>query len=315
VVAGFNDGGNLLAAATSSRTIPPGVAFVIITVGAFAGPLIAGTAVAQTIGHGIVDYRVVGQLPLTGGLMGGMLALLLAYAVRVPVSASVALVSATIGSLIVTRQLPDLMWSGVAKVGLSLVGSILVGFVAGAIIYTLAVFALRNVDLRTGLRLMRLQYVSIALQAIGYGANDAEKMVGLIVAATVIGTPGSSFVVPFWAIGVSVAAFATGMAVGGTRVAKTVGGKLFRIGPLHALSFQIAAAATVLTASALGGPLSTTETTASAIMGVGASANPRALRWQVAGELVGAWLLTAPIGLLTGIAATYLLRTLLHGAR
>ncbi len=313
VIAGFNDGGNLLAAAASSRTIPPGMAFLIITLGAFAGPLIAGTAVAQTIGHGIVDYRVVGQLPLVGGLVGAILTLLLAYAMRVPVSASVALVSATIGSLIVTHQLADLMWSGVAKVGISLVGSIVVGFVAGGVIYTAAVLALRNVDLRTGLRLMRLQYVSVALQAIGYGANDAEKMMGLIVAATVIGTPGSSFVVPLWAIGVSVAAFAAGMAIGGIRVAKTVGGKLFRIRPLHALSFQVAAAATVLTASALGGPLSTTESTASAIMGVGAAANPRALRWPVARELVVAWLLTAPLGVVTGICATYFLRTVIHG--
>jgi PiT family inorganic phosphate transporter len=280
-----------------------------------AGPLIAGTAVAQTIGRGIVDYRVIGQLPLESGLAGGILALLMAYVARVPVSASVALVSATIGSLIVTHQLADLMWSGVAKVGFSLIGSIAIGFVAGGIVYTVAVLALRNMNLRTGMRLMRLQYISVALQAIGYGANDAEKMVGLIVAATVIGTPGSAFIVPFWAIAVSVAAFAVGMAIGGTRVAKTVGGKLFHIRPVHALSFQIAAAATVLTASALGGPLSTTETTASAIMGVGAAANPRTLRWRVARELVAAWLLTAPIGCATGIVAPTLLRTLLHGAR
>ena len=81
------------------------MAFLIITLGALAGPLIAGTAVAQTIGHGIVDYRLAGQLPLVGGLTGGMLALLLAFAARVPVSASVALVSATVGSLLVTHQL------------------------------------------------------------------------------------------------------------------------------------------------------------------------------------------------------------------
>lgn len=279
------------------------------------GPLIAGTGVAQTIGHGIVNYQVVGSLPLMAGLAGGCGALLLAYAVRVPVSASVALVSATIGSLLITHQLRQLMLSGVEKVGVSLIGSIVVGFVAGGVIYTIAVLALAKVSFRSGSRLVRLQYVSVALQAIGYGSNDAEKMMGLIVAATMIGSADSSFSVPFWAIAVSVAAFALGTAFGGTRVAKTVGGKLFRIRPLHALSFQIAAAATVLTASALGGPLSTTESTASAIMGVGAAANPRALRWQVVRELVGAWLLTAPIGLLCGAAATLLLRTFVNGAR
>jgi inorganic phosphate transporter, PiT family len=283
--------------------------------GAFAGPLIAGTAVAQTIGRGIVDYHVVGSLPLMGGLTGGLTALLLAYAMRVPVSASVALVSATIGSLWVTAQLHDVIWSGVEKVAFSLLGSIVVGFVVGAAIYSVAVLALAKVRFSTGRKLMRLQYVSVSLQAIGYGSNDAEKMMGLIVAATMINSTSSTFIVPLWAIAVSVLAFAAGTALGGLRVAKTVGGKLFRIRPLHALSFQVAAAATVLTASALGGPLSTTESTASAIMGVGAAANPHALRWQVARELVAAWLLTAPIGALCGTLATLLLRTLVHGAR
>ncbi|MDQ6767870.1 MAG: inorganic phosphate transporter [Candidatus Eremiobacteraeota bacterium] len=313
VVAGFNDGGNLLASAVSSRTIPPGLAFLIITLGALAGPLIVGTAVAHTIGSGIVDYRLVGHLPLSAGIAGGIVTLCLAYAARVPVSASVALISATIGSLLVTHQLSKLIWSGVAKVGLSLIGSIIVGFIAGALIYILALLALRNVNYSTGKRLMRLQYGSVLLQAIGYGANDAEKMMGLMVAATMISSTSSSFLVPWWAIAVSVSAFAVGMAVGGPRVAKTVGGKLFRIGPLHALSFQIAAAATVLGASAMGGPLSTTETTASAIMGVGAVENPRALRWQVARDLILAWLLTVPVGLLAGIALTILLGRLFQG--
>jgi PiT family inorganic phosphate transporter len=238
---------------------------------------------------------------------------LAAYAARVPVSASVALVSATIGSLLVTHQLHQLMWSGVAKVGVSLIGSIVVGFIAGAFVYALAVLTLRNATWRTGTRLMRLQYVSMTLQAIGYGANDAEKTMGLIVAATMIGTSSTSFAVPLWVMAVSIAAFALGMAIGGTRIAKTVGGKLFRIRPLHALSFQVASAATVLTASALGAPLSTTETTASAMLGVGATDNPRSLRWQVARELVVAWLLTAPVGLMTGVIATRALRIIFHG--
>ena len=278
-----------------------------------AGPLIAGTAVAQTLGHGIVDYHVVGSLPLVSGMAGGILALLAAYAARVPVSASVALVSATIGSLLVTHQIHQLMWSGVAKVGVSLIGSIVVGFIAGGFVYTLAVLAFRNASWRTGMRLMRLQYASIALQAIGYGANDAEKIMGLIVAATMIGAPSASFAVPLWVIAVSIGAFALGMAIGGVRIAKTVGGKLFRIRQLHALSYQVASAATVLTASGVGAPLSTTETTASAILGVGAVDNPRALRWRVASELVVAWLLTAPVGLTTGVIATHVLRTIFHG--
>lgn len=303
----------MLASASASRIIPPRIAFIIITLGALLGPLVAGTAVARTLGHGIVDYRAVGSLPLMGGTAGGILALMAAYAARVPVSASVALVSATIGSLLATHQIRQLMWSGVEKVGISLIASIAVGFVAGALLYMLAVLAFRNVNFRTGMRLMRLQYLSVALQAVGYGANDAEKIMGLIAAATLIGSSSAVFVVPLWAIAVSVAAFAIGMAAGGVRVAKTVGWKIFRIRPLHALSFQVASAATVLSASALGGPLSTTETTASAIMGVGAADNPRLLHWQVARDLVLAWLLTAPVGFVTGVIATSFLHIFFHG--
>jgi PiT family inorganic phosphate transporter len=269
--------------------------------------------VAATIGHGIVDYQRAGFVPLAAGILGGIGAILVAYTARVPTSASVALVSATIGSLWAARESQLIVWHGVAKVAYSLVGSIVVGFVAGALIYTLAWFVFSRLTWRTGQRLMRLQYLTVFAQAVGYGSNDAEKMMGLIVAATLIGSTGSTFVVPFWVVAVSVASFAAGMAVGGTRVAKTIGGKLFRIRPLHALCFQLAAAGTVITASALGGPLSTTESTASAIIGAGAATNPRGLRWQVARELVTTWFLTVPIGLAGGIVATIVIRIFVRG--
>ena len=305
----------MLAAAASSRVIAPGTAYLIIVAGAFAGPVLAGTAVAQTIGRGIVDYHVAGEITLVASIFGGIAALLVAYALSVPVSASVALVSATAGALAAEHKLGLLHWAGVIKVAVSLIASIVVGFLAGAIIYTLLVFALRKVDFHTGRRLMRLQYASVALQAVGYGANDAEKMMGLLVVATTVGSSPSQFTVPLWVIAASVTAFAVGMALGGTRIAKTVGGKLFHILPLHALAFQSAAAMTVLAAAAAGGPLSSTETTASAIMGVGAAANPRAVHWAVARRLVLAWFVTAPIGFAAGSAAAIFGRALFLGVR
>ncbi|MBC5805128.1 MAG: hypothetical protein DLM53_01670 [Candidatus Eremiobacter antarcticus] len=313
MVAGFNDGGNLLAAATASRTISQPIAFLIIAGGALLGPLLAGTAVAQTVGTGIVDYTVLGILPLSSALAGGVIAVLAAYAARLPTSCSIALFSATFGSLWVLGDLGAIHRSGAAKLLLALFGSIGVGAAAGAIAYILLMRVFIRLDQRAGNRLMRLQYLTIGLQALGYGANDAEKIMGLIVAAMMIGGGGSAFVMPLWVVALAVAAFSLGMAVGGRRVARTIGGKLFAIRPLHALTFQTAAAATVLAASALGGPLSTTETTASAIIGVGAMANPRALRWQIVRELLTAWLLTAPIGFVAGVLLTLALRPFLGG--
>jgi PiT family inorganic phosphate transporter len=288
-------------------------AFAIITLGAFAGPLIAGTAVASTMGHGIVDYRQAGAVPLEGGILGGIGSLLAAYAFRIPTTASVGLVSAMVGSLWASHEQQLILWPGVIKVGYSLIGSIVVGWLAGACAYVLGWIVLARVNFKTGARIMKLQNLTVAAQALGYGANDAEKMMGLMAAGILLGSRDSGFSVPLWIIAVSIAAFAAGMAIGGIRVAKTIGGKIFRIRPLHALSFQLAAATTVLSAAAFGGPLSTTQTTASAILGVGAAASPRRVHWQVATAMVAAWFLTVPVGLACGVVATLALRFLARG--
>jgi len=201
--------------------------------------------------------------------------------------------------------------SGVEKVAFALVASPIAGFAAGAFVYAVLIAALSPLSRKAGERLMRLQYVGIALQALGYGANDAEKTVGILTAAAVVAGGASSFAVPFWAIVVTALAFAVGLMFGGLRIAKTVGNQLFSIRPQHALAFQIAAAATVLGAAAVGGPVSTTQTTASAIIGVGASANLRALHWRTAAKIVVSWLLTAPIAFGAGAAATELTHLLL----
>lgn len=308
VVSGFNDGGNLMAAAAASRTITPARAYLLIVAGALAGPIVAGTAVAATIGAGIVDFAKVGPLPLVAGTAGATASILFAYGTRFPTSASIALVAAMLGSLLVEGDLWAVQWGGVAKVAAGFVGAIVIGFGAGLLAYAIVVALLVHTDRRTGERFMQLQYLTVLLQAAGYGANDAEKMMGLIAAAALGGAAAGRFAVPWWAIALVIASFALGTALGGTRVARTVGGKLFSIRPIHALSFQAAAAATVLAASALGGPLSTTQATASSILGVGASANPRALHWLVARDLILSWIVTVPVGFAAGALATFVLQ-------
>ncbi|HME82471.1 MAG TPA: inorganic phosphate transporter [Candidatus Eremiobacteraceae bacterium] len=308
VVAGFNDGGNLLAAAASSRTIPVPTAFVLIVVFAFVGPLVFGTAVAATLGTGIADYAKAGMPLLLAAIAASLAAVLLAYAMRLPTMMSLSLVSAMVGSLITGGDMHLVHWPGVVKVVASAFGSGLAGFVMGALAFALLRLLLRPVSRATGDRLMNLQYGTVALQALGYGANDAEKMMGLMAAAVAPQIAGQAFHVPLWAIGAAIAAFGGGLAVGGMRVAKTVGGKLFTIRPEHALAFQAAAGATVMGASFVGAPLSTTETTASAIVGVGAVARPRRVHWQVVAKLIGAWLITMPVAFALGTLAGLVVR-------
>jgi PiT family inorganic phosphate transporter len=308
VAAGFNDGGNMLAVAASSRTIPPAFAYLVIIALACAGPLVVGTAVARTTGNGVADFHSIGTAPLLAGIAGGVMTVLTAYGLRVPTSMSVALFSSMIGALWAGPGLAAVRWADVAKIGISMGGSILVGFVAGIVAYAIVAWLLTRVRRKIAERIVALQYVTVGLLAFGYGANDLEKSAGLLAA----GIPSATFSVPVWTLAVAVVCFAFGMAVGGVRVAKTVGGKLFSIRPQHALAFQLAASSTVITASVFGGPLSTTETTASAIMGVGAAVNPRAVHWQVAAHIVLAWLVTAPFALGAGGLSEFLLRRFLH---
>ncbi len=285
-------------------------ALIVITAGVFAGPLLFGTAVASTIGTGIADYARLGPMLLAAGILGAIVTQSVAYFARVPTSGSVALVGAMVGSLWAGPGLGVVRWSGVEKVLVALVASPVAGFIAGALVYALLILALSRLSRKAGERVMLAQYATVALQSLGYGANDAEKTIGILAAAAVVSGGARSFSIPFWAIALTVFAFAAGMALGGMRVAKTVGTRLYSIRPPHALAFQAAAAATVLCAAAFGGPVSTTQTTASAIIGVGASASPRALHWRTAEKIVVSWLLTAPLALAAGAAGTVLLHLL-----
>jgi inorganic phosphate transporter, PiT family len=280
----------------------------IIAAGVLFGPIVFGTAVAATIATGIADYPRLGVALLGAAVAGAIVTRIVMYLAGVPISGSVALVGSMVGSLWAGPGLSAVNWPGVDKVAVVLVLSPVVGFFAGALAYAVVLLVLSFMSRRTGERLMRLQYATIALQALGYGANDAERTVGVFAAAVLVAGGGVSFATPFWSIALTAAAFAIGMALGGMRIARTVGNRLFSIRSPHALAFQFAAAVTVLGAAAIGGPVSSTETTTSAIVGVGASDNPRTLHWQTAFRIAGSWLLTAPTALCAGALATLVLR-------
>jgi PiT family inorganic phosphate transporter len=245
---------------------------------------------------------------LLAAVVASLVVVLGAYAMRVPTMMSLALVSAMVGSLLVGPGPSVIHWYGAIKVVVSNFGSAVIGFSVGFLAYSILRLLLLPLNRTIGNRIMQLQYATVALQALGYGANDAEKMMGMIAAAAALHAGSHVFQVSLWVITVSVAAFAVGLIFGGARVAKTVGGKLFKIHPEYALAFQGAAGSTVITAALLGAPLSTTETTGSAIVGVGAAARPRRVHWNVVGRILAAWALTMPAGLAVGALAGLFVR-------
>jgi PiT family inorganic phosphate transporter len=306
IAAGFNDGGNLLAIASSSRYIAPARAYVLIVACACIGPIVFGTAVARTAGSGIADFRTVGEATLLAAFAGALATIGAAYAARVPTSLTAALFSSMVGALWVGPGLAAVRWSGIEKVAISMAGSVVIGLIAGAVAYSVIAWILARVHRPIAERIISLQWLSAGLLAMGYGANDMEKSAGLLAAAV----QTSTFSVPTWTLAVAACGFAAGLALGGVRVAKTIGGKLFSIRSHHALAAQSASAMTVIGAALIGGPLSTTDTSASSLVGVGAAYNPRVVRWRVVGEIAVAWIITIPAALCAGALAGVAVRAL-----
>jgi len=306
VIAGFNDGGNLLALSSASRTIPPVRSFLLIVAGAFAGPFVLGTAVAQTTGTGVADYATVGAAPLFAAIAGAIATVSVTFAARVPTSISAALFASMVGALWSGPGLAAVRWHGVELVAASLVGSVVIGAAGGAFAYGAVAWLLARVHRRTGERIVALQHLTTVALAMAYGSNDLERTAGLLGAAVSSGT----FTVPAWTFVVAGLAFAIGMVAGGGRIARTVGGKLFAIRPQSALAAEASSAATVIGSSLLGGPLSTTAVAASSLIGVGAAVDSRAIHWHAAAQIALAWIVTVPAALTAGALAGLIVRSI-----
>lgn len=295
-----------MAVTASSRTISPRAALALIVTGAFAGPFLFGTAVAHTTGSGVADFNALGPRPLFAAIAGALVTVGCTYATRVPTSLSAALFASMVGSLAAGPGVAAVQWSGIVKVAATMAGSVLLGAAGGTVAYRILSFVLTRVGRPAGERLMRLQALMAFLLSAGYGSNDLEKSAGLLAAAS----PDRSFEVTTLTLALAACGFAVGLVVGGVRVARTVGGKLFAIRPPQALAAESAAAATVIAAALAGGPLSTTDTSASALVGVGAAVNPRAIRWSVVGHIATAWMVTVPAALVAGALASLLTKAL-----
>jgi len=304
IIAGFNDGGNLFALSVASRTMAPLRSFLLIVAGAFAGPFVFGTAVAQTTGSGVVDYASVGPAQLFAAIAGAIATVTVTFAARVPTSISAALFASMVGALLSGPGLASVRWQGVELVAFSLVGSVVIGAAAGAFAYSIVAWVLARVHHTTGERIVALQYLTTLALAMAYGANDLERTAGLLGAAVSTGR----FVIPIWTFFVAAVAFVFGLVAGGGRIARTIGGKLFSIRPQSALATEVAATGTVITSSLLGGPLSTTAVAASALIGAGVAADVRAIHWRAAAQIGASWLVTVPAALVAGALAGLIIR-------
>jgi PiT family inorganic phosphate transporter len=309
---GFHDTANAIATSVATRVLSPTQAVLMAGVLNFIGAL-TGTAVATTVGRGIIPPEQATQQLVLAALAAAIVWDLVTWWYGIPSSSSHALVFGIVGAGVAAGGWGIIEVAGVAKVLQGLVFSPLLGF-AGAfllLVLLLNLFA-RAAPATVSALFGKAQLVSAAYMAYAHGSNDAQKTMGVITMAlaSYYGWSGEAWEVPVWVIFAAAVAMALGTMAGGWRIIHTMGLKVVQLRPIHGFAAETAAATVIELASRLGIPISTTHTISSAILGVGATRRLSAVRWGIAGDIVTAWVLTIPACILLGWAAYSLLRWL-----
>jgi len=301
-VNGLNDAPNAIATVVCTRVLSPFRALAMASALNLLGAVVTGTAVAATIGKGIVDPAAIG-LPVVGA---AVLSIAIWGAIAtfrgLPISISHGLVAGLAGAGLVTAGPDVLEWSGWQKVLIGLAFSTLVGFSFAWVVMTALHWILRRAQPSLVRKIFgRLQIVSAGFMAFSHGSNDGQKFMGIFTLALMLEYARQHgldapppFEVPFWVIFLCGGVMALGTAMGGWRVMKTMGFGLTKLEPVHGFAAESAAASAIQIATTMGVPLSTTHTINTAIMGVGASRRLSAVRWGVGGNIIAAWILTFP---------------------
>ena len=294
---GLHDAANSIATIVSTRVLPPQYAVFWAASFNFIAFLFFGLQVAQTVGTGIVMPNIVNDYVIFGALMGAIAWNLLTWALGIPSSSSHALIGGLVGAGIAKGGTDAIVWSGLIKTGSAIVVSPALGFFL-ALLLVLAVswIFVRKTPLAVDNIFRSLQFVSASLYSLGHGGNDAQKTMGIIAVLLYShGRLGSEFHIPFWVVLSCQTAMGLGTLFGGWRIVHTMGSRITKLTPMQGFCAETAGAITLFMATGLGVPVSTTHTITGAIVGVGAARRVSAVRWNIAKDIVVAWVITMPM--------------------
>jgi PiT family inorganic phosphate transporter len=304
---GIHDSSNIVATMITSRAFSPRVALGVTALAEFIAPFVFGVAVAKTIGDEIVSAHVINIDVILSALIAAILWNLLTWFLGIPSSSSHALIGGIIGSVVMGAGYSEIKLHGLEKVLIALFASPLIGLLGGFLFMRLVLFLSSSASPRINWFFKRFQIITALTLAFSHGTNDAQKTMGIITLGLVTVGYLDTFAVPTWVIAASALAISSGIALGGWRLIRTLGGKFYKIKPIHGFSAQMVSALTILGASLLGGPVSTTQVVSSAIMGVGAGERLNKVRWGVAQEILVAWLVTIPATALVAAGVYWLI--------
>ncbi|MBI2616764.1 inorganic phosphate transporter [Candidatus Gottesmanbacteria bacterium] len=303
-VNGATDAPNAIATVVSTRVLSPKKAVLLATTLNIIGSF-SGTAVAATIGKGIVRTEAINLYTVGAAMIGIIVWSSLAWKYGLPTSESHALISGLAGAGLASGGPNVLLWDGWQKVIVGLFFSTFLGFALAYIIFVIIAWIFRNTGISRVRRIFgRMQLLSAAFMAFSHGSNDGQKFIGAFSLALLLSGITKEFIVPSWVILLCAAVMGIGTSIGGWRIIKTMGMKLTKLEPQHGFAAETAAATAIEIATRFGIPLSTTHTINTSIMGVGSVQSLSKVRWLVASNIVIAWILTFPIcGLISFILA------------
>jgi PiT family inorganic phosphate transporter len=304
---GFHDSSNIVATMIASRALSGKQALSITALAEFAGPFLFGVAVATTLGNEVLAENQIKTSVILAALGAAILWNILTWWLGIPSSSSHALVGGLIGAAIAESGFGVVKLAGLSKVLVALLISPVLGLALGYLTMKVVLFLARGASPSINILFKRSQVITAVALALSHGTNDGQKTMGIITMGLVAGKVIPAFQVPLVVVALSAAAIALGTWTGGWRLIRTLGGKFFKVRPIHGFTTQIASASIILGAAMLGGPVSTTQVVSSAIMGTGSAERLSKVNWGVAGDIVMAWFLTIPIsGVLSAVLSMFL---------
>ena len=310
---GLHDAANSIATIVSTRVLSPRYAVAWAAFFNFIAFAVFGLHVAATVGKGIVAPSIINDAVIFGALMGAIVWNVVTWLAGIPSSSSHALIGGLVGAGLCKGGWNAIVWQGMGKTAMAIVLSPATGFLL-ALVLVLAVswMFVRANPLWVDKLFRHVQFFSASAYSLGHGGNDAQKTMGIIAALLYAhGLEGGEFHVPFWVVMSCQAAMALGTLFGGWRIVRTMGSRITHLTPMQGSCAETAGALTLFGATWLGIPVSTTHTITGAIVGVGAARRVSAVRWNVAKDIVVAWIVTMPAAGLIGavfylIAAAFL---------
>jgi PiT family inorganic phosphate transporter len=299
---GVHDAANSIATVVSTRVLSPHTAVLWAAFFNFIAFLFFGLHVAQTIGTGLISAAVVDWRVVFGALMGAIIWNLVTWWGGIPSSSSHALIGGLIGAGTAKGGVNAIVWPGVLKTIAAIALSPMLGFaLALLLVLTVSWSFVHSTPFAVDKNFRVAQLGSAALYSLGHGGNDAQKTMGIVAGLLYAeGHLGSQFYVPLWVVLSCQAAMALGTYMGGWRIVRTMGSRITRLNPMQGFCAEMGGAITLFLATWLGIPVSTTHTITGAITGVGAARKVSAVRWNIAGSIVIAWIITLPMTAVIG---------------